>query len=128
MRLVCSARHSAGRDDGTVSAISALGEVYLHGVAIRPGKPVVLGRVGAKPVYGVPGYPVSGIVVLEELVRPVIDALLMRERELGETVCVRMGRRLNSSLKYREFVRATLGFWARKVSSPPCRWIAGRAL
>jgi putative molybdopterin biosynthesis protein len=117
--LLCAGT-SAGRDDGTVSAISALGEVYLHGVAIRPGKPVVLGRVGAKPVYGVPGYPVSGIVVLEELVRPVIDALLMREREAGETVCVRMGRRLNSSLKYREFVRATLGLGAEgQLSAVP---------
>jgi molybdenum cofactor synthesis domain len=109
--LLCAGT-SAGRDDGTVSAIASLGEVYLHGVAIRPGKPAALGRIGAKPVFGVPGYPVSGIVVLEELVRPVIDALLMREREAGETVCVRMGRRLNSSLKYREFVRATLGLGA----------------
>ncbi|HWQ07384.1 MAG TPA: molybdenum cofactor synthesis domain-containing protein, partial [Feifaniaceae bacterium] len=82
--LLCAGT-SAGRDDGTVSSIASLGEVYLHGVAIRPGKPAALGRIGAKPVFGVPGYPVSGIVVLEELVRPVIDALLMREREAGET-------------------------------------------
>jgi len=107
--LLCAGT-SAGRDDGTAAAIRALGEVCVHGVAIRPGKPAVLGAVGAKPVIGVPGYPVSGIIVLEELVRPVVDRLLMREREAGESVCVRMGRKMTSSLKYREFVRASLGY------------------
>ena len=108
--VLVGAGTSAGRDDGTTACIRALGEVCIHGVGIRPGKPVVLGAIGAKPVIGVPGYPVSGILVLEELVRPVIDRLLMREREAGETVCVRMGRKMTSSLKYREFVRATLGY------------------
>ena len=107
--LLCAGT-SAGRDDGTTAAIRALGEVCIHGIAIRPGKPAVLGAVVGKPVVGVPGYPVSGIIVLEELVKPVIDRLLKRERDMAETVCVKMGRRHVSSLKYREFVRASLGF------------------
>lgn len=106
--LLCAGT-SAGRDDGTTAVLRALGEVCLHGVAIRPGKPAALGCVGSKPVVGVPGYPVSGIVVLTELFKPVVDALLMRPRALEEHVCVTMGRKLNSSLKYREFVRASLG-------------------
>ena len=118
--VLVGAGTSAGRDDGTATAIRALGEVCIHGVAIRPGKPVVLGAIGAKPVVGVPGYPVSGILVLEELVRPVIDRLLMREREAGESVCVRMGRKMTSSLKYREFVRASLGYNAEgELSAVP---------
>lgn len=110
--VLIGAGTSAGRDDGTAAAMRALGEICIHGVAIRPGKPVVLGAIGTKPVFGVPGYPVSGIVVLEELVRPVVDRLLMREREASEHVCVRMGRKMTSSLKYREFVRASLGYGA----------------
>lgn len=110
--VLVGAGTSAGRDDATAAVIRELGEVCIHGVAIRPGKPVVLGAVGTKPVFGVPGYPVSGIIVLEELVRPVVDRLLMREREAGEHVCVRMGRKMTSSLKYREFVRASLGYGA----------------
>ena len=109
MVLLCAGT-SAGRDDTTAAAIRALGEVCLHGIAIRPGKPAVLGAIGATPVFGIPGYPVSGIIVLEELVKPVVDRLLMRERTLPEAVCVKLGRRLVSSLKYREFVRATLGY------------------
>ncbi len=111
MALLCAGT-SAGRDDGSAAAIRALGEICVHGVAIRPGKPAVLGAVGSKPVVGVPGYPVSGIIVLEELVRPVIDRLLMKEHAVPETVCVRIGRKLTSPLKYREFVRASLGFGA----------------
>ena len=107
--LLCAGT-SAGRDDGTAAAIRKFGEVCVHGIAIRPGKPAVLGAVCGKPVVGVPGYPVSGIIVLEELVKPVIDRMLKRERESAESVCVKMGRKYVSSLKYREFVRATLGF------------------
>lgn len=118
--VLVGAGTSAGRDDGTAAAIAELGEVCVHGVAIRPGKPAVLGCIGTKPVVGVPGYPVSGIVVLEELVRPVIDRLLLREREAGESVCVRMGRKMTSSLKYREFVRASLGYNAEgELSAVP---------
>jgi len=123
--LLCAGT-SAGRDDGTAAAIRALGEVCMHGIAIRPGKPAVLGAVGNKPVVGVPGYPVSGIIVLEELVKPVIDRLLKRERETAESVCVKMGRRCVSSLKYREFVRATLGFDAEgSLSAVPISAGAG---
>jgi putative molybdopterin biosynthesis protein len=123
--LLCAGT-SAGRDDDTTGVIASLGEVCIHGVAIRPGKPVALGRIGEKPVVGVPGYPVSGIIVLEELFKPVIGALLMREREAAESVCVRMGRKLNSSLKYREFVRATLGYGADgQLSAVPLNSGAG---
>ena len=125
MVLLCAGT-SAGRDDGSAAAIRALGEVCIHGVAIRPGKPAVLGAIGAKPVVGVPGYPVSGILVLEELVKPVIDRQLMREREGAESVCVKMGRKYVSSLKYREFVRASLGFDAEgNLSAVPIQAGAG---
>lgn len=117
---------SAGRDDGTTGVIERLGELCCHGVAIRPGKPVALGAVGGKPVIGVPGYPVSGIIVLEQLVRPVIGRLTMRESEAREHICVTASRRVNSSLKYREFVRATLGFNAEgQLSAVPLAHGAG---
>ena len=105
--MLLGAGTSAGRDDDTAAAINQLGEVLYHGIAIKPGKPAVLGRIGEKAVMGIPGYPVSGILVLEHIFRPVIDSWLHRSVK-EETVEVKLGRRLNSSLKYREFVRATL--------------------
>lgn len=106
--VLIGAGTSAGRDDGTANAIRTLGEVFCHGIAIRPGKPAVLGRVGQVPVIGVPGYPVSGIIVLEKLVQPVVNALLRQPTSSENTVHVRLGKRIHSSLKYREFIRAGL--------------------
>lgn len=123
--LLCAGT-SAGRDDGTTTAIKRLGEVLYHGVAVKPGKPAVLGAIGAVPVIGVPGYPVSGIVVLETLAAPVIRRLLMRPEAPAENAQVRLGRRLNSSLKYREFVRATLSTDADgKLTATPLQRGAG---
>ncbi|MFZ5975441.1 MAG: molybdopterin biosynthesis protein [Bacillota bacterium] len=107
--VILNAGSSAGREDFSAEAIGTVGEAVLHGIAIRPGKPAILGIADGKPVIGVPGYPVSGVVVLEYLIKPVIDALCARETvpyQMAEAVIT---RRLNSSLKYREFVRARIG-------------------
>ncbi|MGN0447353.1 MAG: molybdopterin biosynthesis protein [Acutalibacteraceae bacterium] len=100
---------SAGRDDYTSDIISKLGTVAVHGIAIKPGKPAVLGKVDAVPVIGLPGYPVSAIVVMNEIVKDIVElygGLLKSERPTVKAV---LGKRIVSSLKYREFVRVTLG-------------------
>ncbi len=74
--VVVNAGASAGRRDFTASLVGDLGQVIVHGVAIRPGHPVVLGVVDGKPVVGVPGYPVSAALTLELLVGKVGDNLL----------------------------------------------------
>ena len=67
---------SAGRDDYTSTIIEELGEVIFHGLAIKPGKPAVLGNIGNVPFIGLPGYPVSAIVVMEEIVKFVVGFFL----------------------------------------------------
>ena len=62
--VLLNAGSSAGREDYSAAVIRELGEVLYHGIAIKPGKPTILGSVGATPVLGVPGYPVSGIIVI----------------------------------------------------------------
>lgn len=100
---------SAGRDDYTKDIIKSLGTVLVHGIAVKPGKPAVLGAVGNTPVTGLPGYPVSAIVIMNEIVRPLVDAYYMRSISQRETVKAILGRRVVSSLKYEEFIRVTLG-------------------
>ncbi|MDV2481368.1 molybdopterin biosynthesis protein [Methanoculleus sp. Wushi-C6] len=70
--LLVSAGSSAGTRDYTASVIADLGEVLAHGVAIKPGKPVIIGRVEGKPVIGLPGYPLAAATVLREIVLPLI--------------------------------------------------------
>ena len=59
--VIINAGSSAGRDDYTIHAVRELGEVLTHGVAIKPGKPVILSKVKDKPVIGLPGYPVPSL-------------------------------------------------------------------
>ena len=64
--VVINAGSSAGSHDYTADIIHGLGELWVHGVNIMPGKPTALGRINGKPVLGVPGYPVSAIIAFEE--------------------------------------------------------------
>ncbi|MCY4364942.1 MAG: molybdopterin-binding protein [Chloroflexi bacterium] len=75
--LVFSAGSSVSSRDMTADIINALGEpgVLVHGLSIRPGKPAILGMVADKPVFGLPGNPVSAMIVFDLLVRPVIYRL-----------------------------------------------------
>ncbi len=100
---------SAGRDDYTCDIIRELGTVCVHGIAIKPGKPAVLGRIGTAPVVGLPGYPVSAIVVMREIVRELTAFLSHRTIRAEDKITAVLGKRIISSLKYREYVRVTLG-------------------
>lgn len=100
---------SAGRDDYTSEIIASLGTVAVHGIAIKPGKPAVLGKIGSVPVVGLPGYPVSAIIIMENIVRDLVYKLGGMEAPKKPTVKAVLGKRIVSSLKYHEFVRVTLG-------------------
>lgn len=107
--LLILAGSSAGRDDYTCEIIKKLGTVAVHGIAVKPGKPAVLGKIGSVPVVGLPGYPVSAIVIMENIVRDLVyrmGGLAVPERQ---RIKAALGKRIVSSLKYHEFVRVTLG-------------------
>ena len=70
--VIISAGSSAGTRDYTADIIAELGEVLIHGIAIKPGKPAIIGRVKNKPVIGMPGYPLSALTILRELVIPLM--------------------------------------------------------
>lgn len=107
--VIINAGSSAGRDDYSSLAVKTVGEVLYHGIAIKPGKPAILGYANEKPILGVPGYPVSGIIVLEEIMKPVIEILTGKNLHRQEQVEATITRVMTSPLKYREFVRVRLG-------------------
>lgn len=100
---------SAGAHDFTAGAVSALGELLVHGVEVMPGKPAIVGRMGRVPVLGIPGYPVSAVVVCQQLVRPLVAALLGTRPEAPPTVSALVPRNVPSRLGLEEFVRVSLG-------------------
>jgi putative molybdopterin biosynthesis protein len=71
--VLVSAGSSAGTRDHTADVISALGELLFHGVAVKPGKPVILGRISNKPVLGLPGYPLAAQTVIREMAGRLIE-------------------------------------------------------
>lgn len=123
--IIINAGSSAGREDFTSKAIEAAGEVLVHGIAIKPGKPTVLGIVKGKPVIGVPGYPVSGILVMEQLVKPVVQYYLNEASGEPQKVRAVLSRKLVSSLKYKEFIRVRLGAVDDRLIATPLNRGAG---
>ncbi len=102
--VIVNAGSSAGTEDFTVHVLRELGEVFVHGVAIKPGKPVILAMVGDTPVVGLPGYPVSAYVCYQNFVRPLLNHLQNSAEENRETVRAFLSKRLVSSLKHKEYV------------------------
>ena len=117
--VILNAGSSAGREDFSVKVIRELGEVLYHGIAMKPGKPAILGRRGEKPILGVPGYPVSGIIVIEELLRPLIDHWLKAPAAPRQYASAILTRPVVSGLKYQEFVRVRMGYVGDKLMASP---------
>ena len=107
--VVINAGSSAGREDFTADVIAELGAVIVHGVNIKPGKPVILGMVQGKPVIGIPGYPVSAALTFSLFVKPLICSLLgVALPDMG-SVTAKLSRQVASSLGQEEFIRVKLG-------------------
>ena len=117
--VLLNAGSSAGREDYSVKVIRELGEVLYHGIAMKPGKPAILGCRGSKPILGVPGYPVSGIIVIEQLLKPLVDHWLKSPVELPKYAKAILTRPVVSGLKYEEFVRVRLGFVGNRMMASP---------
>lgn len=108
--VVVSAGSSAGERDFTASVIEKIGTLIVHGVALRPGKPVVLGFVKNKPVVGLPGYPVAAFVIMEQFVRPLLLEWQKLHESQRQVFDAFMARRVVSSLKEEEFLRVKAGY------------------
>lgn len=123
--LLVSAGSSAGRGDYTAEVLAQLGEVLIHGVAVRPGKPVVLAVVAGKPVIGVPGYPVSAVVSLELFLKPLLYALQGQQEPERPGVRAAFSRQVTSPLSAEEWIRVKMGCVAERYVATPLARGAG---
>ncbi|WKY48644.1 molybdopterin biosynthesis protein [Eubacteriaceae bacterium ES3] len=117
--VLISAGSSAGTEDYTRKLMDELGLVLVHGVAIKPGKPAVLGFIQGKPVIGIPGYPVSAYFVFENFVKPCLMAFTRQLVTEGEKIKAVLSKRVMSTLKYLEFVRMKCGRVNDKIIAIP---------
>ncbi|HET7016813.1 MAG TPA: molybdopterin biosynthesis protein [Streptosporangiaceae bacterium] len=107
--LIVIAGSSAGRDDYTARVVAATGTLAVHGVAVRPGHPVVLGVVGQTPVLGAPGYPVSAALTFDIFAAPLLAELSGAPPRQRSRATARLARKLASPLGMDDWVRVRLG-------------------
>ncbi|MGQ0776409.1 MAG: molybdopterin biosynthesis protein [Pseudonocardiales bacterium] len=123
--VVLIAGASAGRDDHSASVLAQVGTLAVHGVAVRPGHPVVLGAVGTTPVLGAPGYPVSAALTFEIFAGPLLASLQGTTILTRPTARARLARKLASPLGMDDWVRVRLGRVGGRVVATPLARGAG---
>ncbi|MGB7789204.1 molybdopterin biosynthesis protein [Methanoregula sp.] len=106
--VIISAGSSAGTRDFTAGVISSLGELLFHGVAVKPGKPVMLGKIQGKPVLGLPGYPLAAQTALREFAAPLLESWGFAPAP-KYPVRVRLAQAVTSDLGFDEFVPVFVG-------------------
>ena len=123
--VVINAGSSAGSEDYTAQLVEELGQLLVHGVAVRPGHPVVLGIVKKKPVLGFPGYPVSAVLTCELFIKPLVErklGVLVPERD---QIKANITRKVLSPMGEDEFLRVRLGRVRQKMVATPMQRGAG---
>ncbi len=95
--LLCSGGTSAGLGDVIKHVLDELGEVHIHGISVQPGKPTIVGVIGEKLVIGLPGNPVSALMIFNAFVAPPLTKVAGIEKDFEQKV-VRgvMTRRIHS--------------------------------
>lgn len=117
--ILINAGSGRGSEDYTLKAIKELGEVIINGVSIKPGKPLILGFLHNKPVFGIPGYPVSAYLTFQLFVRPIIARLLGIAVEEKEKIKATLSRQIVSPVGIDEFIRVKVGVVNEKYIATP---------
>jgi len=123
--VIINAGSSAGSKDYTVHIVSEMGEVLVHGVAMMPGKPTILGTVKGKPVVGIPGYAVSATLSFDQFVGPLLYNLQGCPRPKPRTVRVQPTRDIPSKVGIEEFLRVNIGKVGDRYVATPLARAAG---
>ena len=139
--VIINAGSSAGSEDFTARIVAELGELLVHGIAIRPGHPVILGLIHVPdessergstpasditkhvsrsiPVIGLPGYPVSAAITCELLVKPTLLRWLGQPGDERPSVQATITRKVVSPEGDEEFLRVTVGQVGERVVASP---------
>jgi putative molybdopterin biosynthesis protein len=124
--ILLNAGSSAGSEDFSASVVQSLGEVLVHGVAVRPGHPVIIGMVSPEnrpdrkvPIIGVPGYPVSAALTGEIFVAPLLARWLGRTLNQPQTVNATLTRKVTSPAGDEDYLRVAVGRVGDKLLAAP---------
>ena len=94
--------------DMTADLIRESGEVLVHGIAISPGKPTIIGRADRTPVIGLPGHPASAFIVLLVIARPLLFGMTGQKEQEGVTKSLVLGENIPSARGREDYVRVRI--------------------
>jgi putative molybdopterin biosynthesis protein len=131
--ILINAGSSAGSEDFSARVVESLGDLLVHGVAVRPGHPVILGMIrpekagspAAMPIIGVPGYPVSAALTGEIFVEPLLARWLGRQPEQPPTLKAQLTRKITSPPGDDDYVRVAVGRVGGRLLAAPLARGAG---
>lgn len=123
--VIVGAGSSAGTKDFTSSVVKNNGELLVHGISIKPGKPTIIGKVNNTIVIGIPGYPVSTYISFMMIVKRMLNNALKQPVPIYQKVTATLSKKVYTSLKNKEFVRVQLGNVNNKLVATPLSRGAG---
>ena len=141
--ILLNAGSSAGAEDFSAKVVETLGTLLVHGVAVRPGHPVILGLINRQssivnrksepvtrhssfvPIIGVPGYPVSAALTIDIFVEPLLSRWLGRRPRELPTETATLTRKIVSPAGDDDFVRVAVGKVGDKLLAAPLSRGAG---
>lgn len=127
--ILLNAGSSAGSEDFSSRVVEKLGELLVHGVAVRPGHPVILGMIdnhpNPVPIIGVPGYPVSALLTGEIFIEPLIARWLGRPPLAPIKIKARLTRKVTSPAGDDDYMRLAVGRVGEQILAAPLSRGAG---
>lgn len=103
--VILSGGSSKDDRDLTARMIAGIGEVLVHGIALAPGKPTIIGRAGAVPLIGLPGHPASALVVLHAVTGPMFTVLSGADAPRKKTLLGVLAESIPSARGREDYVR-----------------------
>lgn len=118
--MITSGGSSLGGEDRMADLVKREGELLVHGIAVKPGKPVVMGRIHGNLLIGLPGYPMSALSDLYVIVYDVIRHIMRVRKPIQRKILARMERKVVSSVGRYQFLPVALvkdgeGYAARPI-------------
>ncbi len=119
--LIFSAGSSISYRDTTAEVINSLDKpgVIVHGISVKPGKPTILGLSGKKPIIGLPGNPVSSIMIFINIVKPILDKLNNHISIITKQIDCILTEDINSQTGREDYVQVSISSTAQKTLATP---------